>query len=379
MINLGPTSDANRVYVTTAERAGGRLHALDIRTGATLWSIDTFDRAAVASAPLLDRDGRIYLADGRAMHAFDPSGHLIWRVPIDGFPLSAQFTRAGHLIFITQIGKIYVLRRSDGSAVVPPLPLIPGASYNPQQGLGATMKGTRESPVSNTPAIDLRTDRFYFTFWTPGRPAAGVRAMQLVEGRSPALEVVWTNDSLAGGSGASPDISADGARIYLTDNSGRLLALDAQTGRQIWSFLLSYEARGSVSTSPTGLIMPAGGRRSPLQAVIDRGNHAELLWRLPEVENRGIPTQIAGGLAYAAVAATSGQHELDLLVIDTSNGHELDREHLTGGRFLTVGTTVAEDGTVFVPTINGHLFAFRRRSAVLANGRVGMPPAFAQP
>ena len=356
MINLGATTDgAGRVYVTTSA-PGCRLYVLDRATGETIWCAEDLDRMAVSSSPLLDRDGRIFLADGTAMRAYDRDGKVLWKTPIVGAPLSAQFTPAGNLLFITHIGRVYVLRRDDGRAILPPLELIPGATFDPAKGAMACMRGLPECPSANTPAIDARGN-IYFTFWTPGAANAGVRAMRLKEGKRPSLTPLWTNDALPGGSAASPDLSLDGKRLYLTDNGGGLQALDTATGKTIWRFPLGHESGGSVSSSPGGLIMPSGGGGGVLLAVQDRGDKAELLWRHDDQVNRGLPPQTGNGLAYATVS--TGQGENDLVVVEAATGVERDREHLPGRTLFSVGTTIDQDGTVYVPTIRGQLFAYR--------------------
>lgn len=361
MINLGATSDgAGRVYITTTA-PGCRLFALDRATGETAWCSDRLDRMAVSSSALLDRDGRIFLADSKAMHAFGRDGKVLWETPIVGAPLSAQFTPAGDLFFITHIGRIYILRRDTGELAMPAIEMIPGATFDEAQGARACMRGTADCPSANTPAIDPATGRVFFTFWAPGAENAGIRAMRLTGGDKPALEPLWTNETLPGGSGSSPDLSSDGSRIYLTDNAGGLHALDAATGRIIWSFQIGYESGGSPSTSPDGLIMPAGGGKGALMAIRDRGDRAELAWRNDSMTNRGIAPQTGNQLAYAAVQAENGEN--DLVVVDTRTGAERDRERLPGRTIFTVGTTVDLDGTVYVPTIRGQLFAYRPAAA----------------
>jgi len=356
MINLGPTADGRgRVFVTTSA-PGCKLYALDARTGETVWCAGDLDRLAVSSSPLLDRDGRVFLADGAAMHAWDRDGTLLWKTPIVGAPLSAQFTPAGNLLFITHVGHVYVLRRDDGAPVLAPVALIPGATFDPAKGAMACMRGLPDCPSANTPAIDAR-GTIYFTFWTPGAPSAGVRAMRLTEGQRPALRPLWTNDSLPGGSASSPDLSPDGRRLYLTDNAGGLQALDAASGKTIWRLDMGHESGGSVSSSPGGLIMPAGGGGGVLLAVQDHGDRAQMLWRRDDQLNRGLPPQTANGLAYATVS--SGQGQNDLVVVEAATGVELDREHLPGRTLFTVGTTIDRDGAVYVPTIRGQLFAYR--------------------
>jgi outer membrane protein assembly factor BamB len=356
-INLGPTIDPDgRVYLTSTVD-GCHLQALDGATGETLWCSTEVDRYAVSSSTLLDRDGRLFVADGEAMHAFDADGEVLWEAPIVGVPLSAQFTPEGRLIFITHIGHVYVLDRRTGEPVLPTVELVPGATWGPAAGMAACARGTEDCPAANTLAVDPHTGRFYFTFWAPGTPQAGLRAMQYTEEPEPAITPLWVNDSLPGGSASSPDLSPDGRRVYVNDNVDSVHALDAATGDEAWSVPIGYASAGSPSTSPDGLVMPAGGGQSPLLAVRDAGERGELAWRQEALLNRGIPTQVAGGVAYATV--DRGQHRTDLVVVDTATGEELDREEVPGTSVFSVGTTIGADGTVYVPTIVGGLAAYR--------------------
>lgn len=65
------------------------------------------------------------------MASFSSRGDVRWKTEILDFPISAQFTPDGHLIFITQIGRIYVLRRDSGELVLPVVEMIPGMGYTP--------------------------------------------------------------------------------------------------------------------------------------------------------------------------------------------------------------------------------------------------------
>lgn len=370
MINLGPTSDGEgRVFVTSTA-PGCHLQALDRDTGRTLWCAEEVDRFAVASSALVDQEGRLYVADSAAMHAFDRDGRRLWATPIVGVPLSAQFTPGGALVFITNIGRIYLLRRESGELLAAPLELIPGAVFDPSQGARACMRGLPECPSANTPAVDPRTGRIFFTFWTPGAPAAGLRAMQIVEGEKPTVRPLWTLESLPGGSASSPDLSPDGRRLYLTDNAGGLQAIEAATGRPIWRFEIGHEAGGSPTTTPDGLIIPAGGGQGELMALQDRGSHAERLWSKAGALNRGIAPVTRNDLAYATVAR--GEGENDLVVLEARSGRELERHPLPGRTLFTIGTTIDRNGVVYVPSINGRLFAFRPvRTGVSSNTASG--------
>ena len=358
-IYLGSTSDdRGRLYVTTSA-PGCHLYALNQETGETLWCSDRVNASAISSSPLIDRDGRLFVADNTAMFAFDRDGNVIWENPIVGSTMSCQFTNTGRLIFITHIGRIYVLDRDTGEPVLPPVELIPGMTYDPdspEQPVTACMRGTRECPSANTIATD-REGRFFFTFFAPEAEFAGLWAMKYNETPSPSITPYWTNNALPGGSGSSPVLSADGTRLYTNDNVDSIHAIDADTGETIWSFPIGYASGGSPSVSPEGIITPTGG--GPLMAIADRGETAELLWRNDEIQNNSIPTQVAGGIAYAAIAKEGSTYENDLIVFDTHSGTILDRELLPGITIFTVGTTIGPDATVYISSINGRLFAFR--------------------
>lgn len=355
-INLGPTSDAaGRLYVTSSEDRC-HLQALDGATGRRRWCADHLDLQAMVSSPLIDRHGDLYLADGHGMHAFTPSGTERWSTPLEGVPLSSQFTPDGRLLFVTHVGVVYVLDRRTGREVIAHRELAGDPTWTPADGMAACARGTADCPSANTIAVDERTGTFFFTFWAPGADRAGIRAMRYRGGAHPSVRDVWSSDELPGGSASSPTLSADGRRVYVTDNDGGLHAIDARTGATIWTYPLGFAAGGSPSLSPDGLLMPAGGGQGAVQAIRDDGDHATLAWRRDDLVNRGIATQTAGHKAYVTVAAGVGCR---LVVVDTRDGSTLDDQAIPGSCVFSVGTTVGVDGTVYVPTIVGNLVAYR--------------------
>lgn len=356
-INLGPTSDPDgNLYVTSTE-TGCHLQALEGDTGDRRWCAEDLDLLTVVSSPLIDRDGNLYVADGAGMHALTPDGDRRWQAPLRGVPLSAQFTPDGHLVFVTHVGTIYVLDRATGASLIEPIDLAPELSWRPEQGMFACARGTEDCPSANTIAVDQESGVVYFTFWAPGATQAGVRAMQYRGGDDPSITPLWSNDGLPGGSASSPAISSDGTRVYVTDNVDSLHALDAVTGEVIWSYAIGHAAGGSPSVSPDGLVIPAGGADSPLVAVRDEGDRGELAWRHDDLLSRGISTQTAGDRVYATI--DTGDRRCDLVVLDSRDGAVLDREPLPRTCVFSVGTTVGPDGTVYVPTVIGGLYAFR--------------------
>ncbi|WP_308992450.1 PQQ-binding-like beta-propeller repeat protein [Mariniflexile litorale] len=359
VINLGATNDLNgRVYITSTSE-DCHLYALDASTGETFWCTDIVNEYAVASSVLVDLEGHLFIADDKAMHAFNEAGHLLWRSPIIGFPLSAQFTKEGSIIFITHIGVIYVMDRKSGKNVLNPYFMNQDTVIKFESDPTACMRGTKDCPSANTLAIHQPSGKFFFTYWRPNTPQASIIAMQYSEKPNPTLTHLWENNSLPGGSTTSPVISADGKKVYVNDNYGSIHALSTHTGDKIWEYNLGYETGGSQSTSPDGYIMPAGGGRSPLTSIKDLGEKPELVWSDETLNNRGVATQTKGNLSYPTVSSsTRGRFYNDLLVVDVLTGTVLDREPLPVKTFFTVGTTVDQDGVIYVASFNGYLFAF---------------------
>ncbi len=335
--------------------------ALDGATGDILWCSDRVNDAAIASSPTIDRDGNVYLGDNRAMHSFASDGRHRWQTPIVGFPLSAQFTPDGHLFFITHIGRIYALRRDTGEPVTEPYVLLPDLSYEPgfldylDCGSGSS---EGNCPCANTPSIDLESGVFYFTLSRPGEGRTSLVAMRYVPGDPPRIEPLWENQALAGGSASSPDISGDGLRLYVNDSANHMLALSAEDGGTLWSFDLGYTPLGSACTSRSGVILPTGGIGAPLVALRDAGDRAEILWERPDLESRGIAVQRGTDRAYVVAARAGGRLGIRLLVLDLATGQTLDEESVSATEFASVGTSMSEEGRVYVPGFSGGVWGF---------------------
>lgn len=359
------TTDADgSVFVTTIGAADTNctVFSLDPRTGQQQWCSDALSGRVVSSSVTIDLDGNLYIADDTAMFSFTNEGRERWRTPIDGNPLSAQFTPDGRLIFISHIGHIYVVERDTGE-VVTDYDLLPGVSYEPDSSnpIDCLVGGANSTCYSaNTLAVDPVSGRIYFTFAPPGRDAAAVVAMDYSAGATPSLTEAWVNDSLIGGSAASPAISLDGRRLYTNDQVGNLLAIDAETGVTAWAFPLGFSPVGSPSVTSTGRIVPTAGGGAWPMALTDAGDRAELLWERRDLIHLGVPAQTTDeGPLYVVVANPDGPGAVQLAVLDGPSGETLDLVAAPDSGALSIGTTVGPDGSVYFAGFQGGVFAFQ--------------------
>jgi outer membrane protein assembly factor BamB len=359
------------VYVTSNRAVGCHLIALDGVTGAPrCLSVSPLYQPgpyAFASTPLIDVDGHVYVGDAQYLWSFTRAGAFRWRMPIEGVPLSAQFTGDGHVLVVTHIGNVYVFDRSSGARTIFHQ-LVPGARFVPGDlSFLDCLEGGPRCAVANTPAVDLTSGLITLTF----RPAAAGSALLLglryVGGAAPRIDRLWQNDALTNGSASSPDISADGTRIYVNDNGGHLWAADAADGHGIWSYSLGFNATGSPSTSSDGVIIPSAGTPvgstggavgGPLLGLADRGDHADLLWRRDDLQHVGVPAQAAGGFGYAFVTFP-GSSTVNLLAFDTACGRTLSTVAVPGSAsVVTVGTSIGPRGEVVTPGFLGTIYSF---------------------
>ena len=352
-------------FVTARAENGCNLFSFQLDTGRKVWCTRMNDGVA-ASTPIVDTATNVYVGESGAMASYTRNGQLRWRTLVVGTPLSAQFTGDGNLLFITQLGQINVLNPQTGAKVVSSYNLIPPPTFDQQpnaelipdnQGLDECFLGTAGCPVANTPAIDLASGTFYFTFFGPNSLAADLIAMKYTGGENPSITPEWSTDALPGGTASSPDLSKDGKTVYTTDNNGTLWAIDAATGDTVWSYGIGFNSAGSPSTSDDGLIIPAGAGDGHLLAVQDKGDHAELVWERKDLLQLGVPAQTAGNTGYTVVR--EGDNGLSLVTFDTRSGETVAQNTLPGAVGFTVGTSVGPNGEVVTPSAIGELFVFK--------------------
>lgn len=315
---------------------------------------------AISSPTLLDSANNVYVGDDSGVNSDNFLGQPRWRTPVAGVPVTLQFTGDGHVLSITQSGQLDVLERQTGKRMVPTVQLLgePDFLRNPQltwpaagQGLDDCTTGGPQCPVPLPAAVDTATGRVFVTVWEPGARAAALVALRYTGDR---VERLWSAELLTGGAAAGPTVSADGSTVYVGDNTGRLVALDTADGRTRWTHDLGWIARGGLSVSADGLIVPAGDGGF-LLALRDNGDTVETVWERKDLALRGTPVQTAGHTGYTVAAIGDG---LTLITFDTETGATVDSDVLPDAQGTTTGTAVGAEGEVVTATRIGELFVF---------------------
>ncbi|MGI5217042.1 PQQ-binding-like beta-propeller repeat protein [Nocardia sp. CA-290969] len=352
-----------QIFVTSRTDANCEIFSYQMRTGRKRFC-NPLGPHSIYSPTLLDGATNVYVGLDSAVESDNQLGQPRWRTPVAGVPIGMQFTGDGHLLVITQSGQVDVLDRQTGKRMVPTQQLLPRPDFlqnpntdwpAPGEGLEDCRTGGPDCAVATIAAMEVDTGRIYATVRKPGEPDASLVALRYADGK---VQQEWSSPILAGGSATDPALSADGATLYVGDNSKRLLAVDTATGKPKWEAHLDWEPRRGISVSDDGLIIPAGDD-GYLMALRDTGAGYERVWARKDLALRGAPVQTAGGTGYVTAAIGEG---LNLITFDTATGNTLDSDVLPGAQGTTTGTAVGAQGEVVVATRIGEIFTFREKA-----------------
>lgn len=347
-----------QLYVTT-RTASCNIFSFQMPTGRKRFC-NQMGPSAIEGGTAIDGGGNAYVGDDGAVNSYNNLGQPRWRTPAAGVPVSVQFTGDGNVLSVTQSGQVDVLSRQTGDRVASTFQLLgepdflAAASLNRPpdgQGIEDCATGGPQCPVANVSAVDQKSGRFYVTVWQPGDPVAQLAALTY-DGKT--VHRDWSAAMLNEGSATSPALSADATTVYVGDNTNRLIAVDAATGKTKWVQDLGFPARGGISISD-GVLVPAGDD-GHLMALRDKGDSAEIAWERKDLELRGRPVQTAGSTGYAV--AQIGD-KLTLVTFDTRSGATVGSNDLPGAEGTTAGTSIGDQGEVVVATKIGEMFAFK--------------------
>ncbi|MEM9861586.1 MAG: PQQ-binding-like beta-propeller repeat protein [Myxococcota bacterium] len=306
----GPTFDnaGNLYFSPLFPREDVSLVSLNAETGARNWAISGDGSNSGSGAilildePSAPGEQRVYHMSYSEAMALRPDGTVIWRVPTGlveppempgvrppthsfGFNYHPQ---ADAVIGVTLGGEVLAFDRTTGAVAAPTLRL-PGApaaitsSGLPPSVIAASNALTDEvfgtanglsffeividvifgggAQVTNYFGIDPNTGRIFIAA-TADDAADGVEDGVSELGALYALDLtpddagaftfsVVAEARFTGGTGSTPSISADGRRVYVSDNVGNVIAYDADL-EELWRLAVGAPIVASIAVAPDG-------------------------------------------------------------------------------------------------------------------------------
>lgn len=325
-----PSFDAAGNLYMTPFRSYERilLISLDGRTGKRRFVLPLGDGDRVGGVvPMVLNDPEdggqvIYVNAYDRIVAVRADGSLVWSAS-SGLGPSTSATQVGlgiawvpsadAIVGLTRDGFVFLLDRRTGAPLLdapyqlpgektPPTTLdIPSAVLASTQALLEPLvdfSGTNglvdmmnvllggSSEVANSLSVDGRTNRLWIAATAPDAEDGTIDGVSELgalyrvdvlqrDGRW-VLEPVCRRD-FTGGSASTPTLGANGSRVYLGDNVGSLLSIDAETCDERWSVPLGAQVFGSVAAASDGREIYAATATGIFQ-VFDDGDRGRRGW-----------------------------------------------------------------------------------------------------
>ena len=140
--------------------------------------------------------------------------------------------------------------------------------------------------VTNYFSIAPDSSRIYMAATAPdaedgtedGKSELGaIYALDLVDDGNGGLEFqILNRATFQGGTGSTPALSADGSRVYESDNLGNVIALDSELN-EVWRVDVGEPLVGSISVSPDNNELYAVTRSDVLK-LVDNGDSGAMEW-----------------------------------------------------------------------------------------------------
>ena len=261
--------DGTSYVVTGSPPGNSHLYAIS-PDGEVLWSakpqesLEDLDSFAIMNAPTIDAEGDLYVGDRDQLWAFKPNGDVKWVVDLEQYDVDWGFmtvvlSRQRYIGGVTTNGKVLFFWSHNGELAMPPLDLPGGAGPAPEDEPPESLWKDLMDPalvpfifnliqgweieVANTPALHPETGRLYIT---AAGSTPGIGVLYGIDISDDALTIAF-QAPMGGGSGTSPAVSHDGSAVYAVDELGRMISIDAHTGKRLWQ---SKEGGGG-SASPS--------------------------------------------------------------------------------------------------------------------------------
>lgn len=395
------------------------LVSLDGQTGQRRWTIPADDDIQASSPAFILNDPEnpgaqiIYIIGYNRLMALRPDGSTIWSkdtgLSIYAEELSNKAKGKFHsfnyhpatdsLVSVTKAGALFAFSRKTGELIapigqIPGAPAISGNGTNipdfvlnkvdplMDEAFGKTDEGLSlfssavnyiyggGGIVTNFFSIDADTSRIYMAATAEdaadgtedGRSELGaIYALDLVDDGKGRFEFqVLNRKTFQGGTGSTPALSADGHRLYVSDNHGHVIALDTELD-EVWRLDVGEPLVGSITVSADNNELYAVTASDVIQ-LIDNGDYGSRAWTAElagfdgyanvDVQSNGLT---ATATANGVVIMIGGGKKLlgKTLMLHVGMGL-LDREtgklrYFTEGREDSLAmSVVAADGSIYV-------------------------------
>ena len=290
------TTNSSTVYIGASQGLGGAIHALDIDTGETNWTVSMDSRI---SSEVAISQGAVYAVDDGGLLKRIEDGETIWEVDLDGVEFR---TLNGHEFFSPII--------LDDAVIVPQIYTPSGEDGEKYGGVFAFNKNDGSFISSDAHLQDIDVTPAAYN----GMVIIGDSAGQLRGGNVFNSYDEWS-------SGLNQEITTalsvvDDTLIYGT-RSGAIVGIDPESGEQLWSHdVLSEPITGVIAGHSaiyaTGRSNSIGGIHIE-NSVDARTELQELLNLFSTATEYGMTSETGGSeLSEAARAINNGNYDAAL-------------------------------------------------------------------
>ena len=296
-------------------------------------------------------DGSVYVLDRKTGRPLLQKPFVMpgGKVPVSGFSLPAA-----------------VAKRANKDAVH-----MFGASRRDEDVISAVLHGAAGElqKVTNFFSIDSNSGRIWIAATLPDEAdgmvdgwsdSAALYGIELVKEEGSYHFEIKSTTEVPGGTASTPTVSADGARIYIANAFDLVYAVEASTGKKIWSVNVGSKVTGSLVVAADNREVYANTKQAIVK-LIDRGDHAEIAWvsRLDVFEPGLFQTNFnmlgaelgANGIAFtSSVGVLAGDMRFPYKVgagfMDRETGEI--KHYIEGGEDSVSSTVTGPDGAMYI-------------------------------